>query len=133
MKFNKINITRKEILSIRNKKFPVIDDAKGRLMVEDIEKALHGGESLGGIIECACINVPAGVGSPIFDGLENTIAQLIFSIPAVKGLEFGAGFLSAKMVGSQNNDEFYIDDKGHVLTKTNNHGGILAEFPQECQ
>ena len=95
-------------------------------MIQDIEKAFHGGESLGGIIECACINVPAGIGSPIFDGLENTIAQLIFGIPAVKGLEFGSGFLSAKMVGSQNNDEFYVDDKGHVLTKTNNHGGILG-------
>lgn len=124
--FNKTNISRKEILTIRNKKFPVIDDAKGELMIQDIEKAFHGGESLGGIIECACINVPAGIGSPIFDGLENTIAQLIFGIPAVKGLEFGSGFLSAKMVGSQNNDEFYVDDKGHVLTKTNNHGGILG-------
>lgn len=70
--------------------------------------------------------MPAGVGSPIFEGLENTIAQLIFGIPAVKGLEFGAGFQVAEMVGSQNNDPFYIDEKGHVMTKTNNHGGILG-------
>ena len=95
-------------------------------MFDDIQKARKGCESLGGIIECACVNVPAGIGSPIFDGLENTLAQLIFGIPAVKGLEFGAGFLTAKMVGSQNNDDFYIDERGHVKTKTNNHGGILG-------
>ena len=64
--------------------------------------------------------------SPIFEGLENTIAQLVFGIPAVKGLEFGAGFQVAEMVGSQNNDPFYIDENGHVMTKTNNHGGILG-------
>ena len=95
-------------------------------MFEDIQKARLGMESLGGVIECAAVNVPAGIGSPIFDGLENSIAQLIFGIPAVKGLEFGAGFTAAKMVGSQNNDDFYVDDRGHVKTKTNNHGGILG-------
>ena len=84
------------------------------------------GESLGGIIECAAVNVPAGVGSPIFDGLENNIAQLIFGIPSVKGLEFGAGFSTAKMIGSQSSDDFYVDEHGHVLTRTNNHGGILG-------
>ena len=83
-------------------------------------------DSVGGIIECIAINVPAGIGSPIFDGLENSIAQLIFGIPAVKGLEFGAGFKVAEMTGSENNDEFYVNDKGHVVTKTNNHGGILG-------
>ena len=66
------------------------------------------------------------MGSPIFDGLENSIAQLIFGIPAVKGLEFGAGFDSAKLTGSENNDEFYVNDNGHVVTRTNNHGGILG-------
>ena len=104
----------------------VRNDAQGEKMKEDIRNASHGGESLGGIIECVTINMPAGVGSPIFEGLENTIAQLIFGIPAVKGLEFGAGFQVAEMVGSQNNDPFYIDEKGHVMTKTNNHGGILG-------
>ncbi len=113
-------------MAIRYKKFPVIDDVQGEKMFDDIQNARLGCESLGGIIECACVNVPAGIGSPIFDGLENTLAQLIFGIPAVKGLEFGAGFKTAKMVGSQNNDEFYLDDKGHVKTKSNNHGGILG-------
>ena len=124
--YDPVNITRDGILSVRVKDFPVIHDRKGWKMIEDINKAYEGGESLGGVIECASVNVPAGIGSPIFDGLENTIAQLIFGIPNVTGLEFGAGFLSAKMVGSQNNDEFYVNDHGHVLTRTNNHGGIIG-------
>ena len=95
-------------------------------MWEDIQKARMGQESLGGIIECAAVNVPAGIGSPMFDGLENTIAQLVFGIPAVKGIEFGAGFQVAEMVGSQDNDAFYVDENGHIKTKTNNHGGILG-------
>ena len=95
-------------------------------MIADVERARMAQDSLGGIIECACINVPAGIGSPIFDGLENSISQLIFGIPAVKGLEFGAGFEVAEMLGSQNNDEFFVNENGHVVTKTNNHGGILG-------
>ena len=124
--FDRTNVNKNDILDVRYKKFPVINDSRGEEMFEDIQKARIGCESLGGIIECACVNVPAGIGSPIFDGLENTLAQLIFGIPAVKGLEFGAGFLTAKMVGSQNNDDFYVDERGHVKTKTNNHGGILG-------
>ena len=117
---------KEDILAVRQKDFPVINDAQGEKMRDDIRSAHAGGESLGGLIECVAVNVPAGVGSPIFEGLENTIAQLVFGIPAVKGLEFGAGFQVAEMVGSQNNDPFYIDENGHVMTKTNNHGGILG-------
>lgn len=124
--FDEIKVCRDDIIKLRRKRFPVIDDAKGELMREDILKAADGGESLGGVIECAVVNVPAGIGSPIFDGLENSIAQLVFGIPAVKGIEFGAGFKCARMLGSQNNDEFYVNDSGRVVTKTNNHGGILG-------
>lgn len=124
--FDELKVDRELIMKIRRKKFPVIDDTQGDLMREDILKAAAGEESLGGVIECAVVNVPAGIGSPIFDGLENCISQLVFGIPAVKGIEFGAGFRCAQMVGSQNNDEFYINDAGHVVTKTNNHGGILG-------
>ena len=118
--FSRTKVSKEDILSVRAKSFPVLNDAAGEKMREDICNAGKGGESLGGLI------VPAGVGSPMFDGLENTISQLIFGIPAVKGLEFGAGFQVAEMVGSQNNDPFYIDEEGHVKTKTNNHGGILG-------
>ncbi len=124
--FDHVKVSREDILDVRYKEFPVINDKKGELMKADIQKARMACESVGGIIECASVNVPAGIGSPIFDGLENSIAQLVFGIPAVKGLEFGAGFKAAAMLGSQNNDEFYVDEHGHIVTKTNNHGGILG-------
>jgi chorismate synthase len=124
--FHPTEVTKADLLAVREKEFPVLDNAKGEQMREDILRARNGCESLGGIIECATVNMPAGVGSPMFEGLENSIAQLIFGIPAVKGLEFGAGFRVAEMVGSQNNDTFYVDADGHVKTKTNNHGGILG-------
>ncbi|MBP1566751.1 MAG: chorismate synthase [Oscillospiraceae bacterium] len=124
--FNHTFVSRDDILKIRKKEFPVIDDKAGEKMISDVEKAHNALDSLGGIIECACVNIPAGIGSPMFEGLENTISQLVFGIPAVKGIEFGAGFKVADMLGSQNNDEFYVDDHGHVLTRTNNHGGILG-------
>jgi chorismate synthase len=104
----------------------VIDFDKGTEMLSDIRAAAEGGESLGGIVECAAVNVPAGIGSPIFDGIENSIAQLLFGIPGVRGVEFGAGFRTAEMVGSQSNDEFYVDDHGYLRTLTNHHGGILG-------
>jgi chorismate synthase len=125
-KFSKTNINRSDIISLREKNFPTIDENQGIKMYEDIVAAKHGSDSLGAVVECATVNVPAGVGSPIFDGLESTIAQIIFAIPGVKGIEFGAGFDSAKMTGSQNADEFYVDENGHIKTKTNNHGGILG-------
>ena len=124
--FSRTRVSKEDILAVREKSFPVINDAQGKLMWEDIQKARMGQESLGGIIECAAVNVPAGIGSPMFDGLENTISQLVFGIPAVKGIEFGAGFQVAEMVGSQDNDAFYVDENGHIKTKTNNHGGILG-------
>lgn len=124
--FNELQVSRDDLIKLRRKPFPTISDKKGAAMIADIEKARECCDSVGGIIECIVTNVPAGIGSPIFDGLENNIAQLIFGIPAVKGIEFGAGFDCAKMLGSQNNDEFYVDDHGHVLTKTNHHGGILG-------
>lgn len=124
--FDMVNVSRDDILEVRKKDFPTISDAKAIMMKKDILKASSGMESIGGIIECATINVPAGIGSPMFDGLENTISQLMFGIPAVKGIEFGLGFEVANMTGSQNNDNFYVDERNRVRTKTNNHGGILG-------
>lgn len=124
--FDPIRTSRDDIVALKEKKFPTISDAKGKKMFADIDKARQNLDSVGGVVECIAINVPAGIGSPIFDGLENSIAQLVFGIPAVKGLEFGAGFNAAKMLGSENNDEFYVNENGHVVTRTNFHGGILG-------
>ena len=94
-------------------------------MREAIEEAKADGDSVGGIIECIIDGVPAGVGEPMFDGIENRIAQMVFGIPAVKGIEFGNGFACANLRGSENNDAFTYKG-GKVQTVTNNHGGILG-------
>ena len=93
--------------------------------MDAIEAARAEGDSVGGVVECAVSGVPAGVGEPMFDGLENRIAGAVFGIPGVKGLEFGSGFAGADLRGSQNNDPFYVED-GAVRTRTNNAGGILG-------
>lgn len=94
-------------------------------MQEAIEQARMQKDSLGGVIECAVLGLPAGLGDPIFGGMENRIASIVFGIPAVKGIEFGAGFRSARLRGSENNDSFVIED-GQVKTRSNNCGGILG-------
>lgn len=90
-----------------------------------IEAAMKDGDSVGGIIECEITGLQAGIGEPMFDGIENAVAKAVFSIPAVKGIEFGRGFDAARIRGSENNDEFYYDGET-VKTRTNNHGGILG-------
>ena len=105
--------------------FPVVNEEIGAKMREAISEAKADGDSLGGIIECYAIGLPAGLGDPMFDGLENRIAQIIFGIPAVKGIEFGAGFAAATMRGSEHNDPIVIRN-GNIATETNNAGGILG-------
>lgn len=111
---------------ISAKSFPVIDDEKGSLMQAEITSAASDSDSVGGIVECAVIGLPPGIGSPMFGGVENRLSAAIFGIPAVKGLEFGAGFECAKVRGSQNNDPFIADENGRISTDTNNCGGILG-------
>lgn len=94
-------------------------------MREEIEAARMSTDSVGGVVECGVIGFPAGVGSPMFDGLENRIASIVFGIPAVKGLEFGDGFAAAELRGSEHNDPFRLAD-GRVVTETNHAGGILG-------
>ena len=93
---------------------------------ETIEAARREGDSVGGIVECAVTGFPAGYGDPMFDGVENRFAAILFGIPAVKGVEFGSGFAGTALRGSQNNDPFYFDEDGKVRTRTNNHGGALG-------
>jgi len=110
---------------VDKKDFPVINDAKGEEMQKEILAAKSEGDSVGGTIECAITGIPAGVGNTFFGGWESAISSAIFAIPAVKGIEFGRGFESSTLRGSENNDAFIIKDK-NVATETNNHGGILG-------
>ena len=111
--------------SVADKRFPVVDDAVGEQMREAIQAARAEGDSVGGVIECVVRGLPVGIGEPMFDGLENQIARAVFAVPAVKGIEFGAGFAAANMRGSENNDPFTVRD-GKIETLTNNAGGILG-------
>ncbi len=103
-----------------------LSPAAWKKMLTEMESARMDGDSVGGIIECAVTGLAAGYGEPIFGGLENRLAQILFGIPAVKGLEFGLGFESAKKRGSENNDPYYYDKCGFVRTRTNNAGGIAG-------
>ena len=94
-------------------------------MQKEIERVRDLGDSIGGVVECAAVGVPVGLGEHMFWGAENRIAALAFAIPAVKGIEFGRGFGVAEAQGSENNDAFYTDGT-KVYTKTNNCGGILG-------
>jgi chorismate synthase len=110
---------------ISAKPFAVINDAAGEKMQQAILAAGADGDSVGGVIECCAINFPAGIGNPLYEGLDNRLAQAIFGIPAIKGLEFGSGFAGSRLRGSANNDPWIIQD-GRVRTTSNNHGGILG-------
>ena len=90
-----------------------------------IRAAAKDGDSVGGVIACRVDGLSVGIGEPMFDGLENRIAQVVFGVPAVKGIEFGSGFAGSELLGSENNDAFSVCD-GTIVTKTNNHGGILG-------
>ena len=105
--------------------FPVINRFKGERMKTVIQLAREAGDSVGGVVECAVLGMPAGIGEPMFDGIENVISKNIFGIPAIKGIEFGSGFSGTEKYGSENNDNFSVKD-GRVVTVTNNHGGILG-------
>ena len=123
--FDTIAVDVETLRALRFAEFPTISPDCGRKMREAIENARRDGDSVGGVVECAAVGVPAGLGDPVFGGVENRIACIVFGIPAVRGIEFGNGFASALMRGSVNNDAFFIDG-GEVKTRTNNHGGVLG-------
>ena len=90
------------------------------------------GDSVGGVVECVVEGLPAGIGEPMFGGLENLIARAVFAIPAIKGVEFGAGFAAARLRGSEYNDAFRVQD-GRIVTETNRCGGILGGISTGCR
>ncbi len=123
--FDGVNVNADLVQKIREKTFPVVDDGVAPSMEAAILAAKGEADSVGGVVECAAIGVPTGVGDPMFDGLESRLAAMLFAVPAVKGVEFGAGFGCASMRGSACNDPYVIRD-GAVRTTSNNNGGILG-------
>ncbi len=112
-----------EIDALNNMPFAVLDSAKGEEMQNKIKAAKADCDSVGGVLETAVVGMPVGVGEPWFDTLEGLLSHALFSIPAIKGVEFGIGFDIADLMGSQANDQFEISG-GKIVTKTNNNGGI---------
>jgi chorismate synthase len=101
-------------------------DAVAAEKMRDVVLSAKGdGDSVGGVVECTALNLPVGVGEPLFDALDSELAKILFGIPAVKGVEFGAGFQSSRLRGSENNDQYEIKE-GKVTTLTNNSGGVLG-------
>lgn len=123
--FNPVSIDDALIDRLNESSFAIIDNSveeKMRSVVEDARMSL---DSVGGTIECAVTGIEAGIGEPMFDGVEGVIAKAVFGVPAIKGIEFGKGFELSKLRGSQSNDPFRYKD-GKIVTETNNCGGILG-------
>lgn len=123
--FNPVSINDALIDRLNESSFALVDNSveeKMRSVVEDARMSL---DSVGGTIECAVTGIEAGIGEPMFDGVEGVIAKAVFGVPAIKGIEFGKGFELSKLRGSQSNDPFRYKD-GKIVTETNNCGGILG-------
>lgn len=124
--FDPENVGTEEMNILENSDFRVLNKAAGNNMLLEISKARENGDSVGGVIECAVTGLEAGsCGEHIFDGLDGHIAQALFAVPAVKGVEFGEGFHSAQLYGSENNDPFEVSE-GNIKCLTNHAGGILG-------
>lgn len=124
-RFDPTDVCRNDFEDILSHSLPVLNESAGEKMEKVIESARMQQDSVGGVIECAAVGLPVGLGEHIFCGMESRISSIVFSIPAVKGIEFGAGFASSDMYGSENNDPFYYDGDT-VKTRSNNSGGILG-------
>ena len=112
-------------VSVAEKEFPALSEERGEQMKALIAEKRAEEDSVGGVVECVVTGLPAGLGDPIFGGMENRIAQIVFGIPAVKGLEFGDGFEASRRSGSENNDA-WVNREGRIQTETNHAGGILG-------
>lgn len=123
--FDFCSIKEEKLKRLKEEKIPTINKDKKDEMEKIILKSKEKGDSVGGVIECAAINLDVGLGNPFFDSIESVMSHLLFSVPAVKGVEFGAGFDITEMFGSESNDEFYYDGDD-VKTYSNNNGGILG-------
>ncbi len=123
--FDKNNISEDMLAQLAKKSFAVINSSKEQEMRDFVEKARLGGDSAGGVIECAVTGMPAGIGGNMFDTVESRLSAALFGVPAVKGVQFGAGFDFAEMLGSEANDAYEVCNGG-VHTLSNHNGGILG-------
>lgn len=124
--FDAVNLRAELLENLASRPFSLCDPDSGQAMRDKIEAACKEGDSVGGIIEAAAVGLPAGIGSPMFDGMENQLAALLFGIPAVKGVEFGDGFGFASLRGSEANDAYTYNSEGRVVTTSNHNGGLLG-------
>lgn len=120
-----MDLAKPDLDAIIDGRLPCVDAEAARRMAEAIEDARAEGDSVGGVVECFALGLPAGLGEPMFDGVENRLARALFGIPAVRGVEFGLGFEAANLRGSQHNDAFYMEEN-RVTTTANRHGGVLG-------
>lgn len=123
IKDREFNNLSEDIPMLEKAEMPTLDEKAGMKMIAVIEKARNEGDSVGGVLTTAVTGIPAGVGEPWFDSIESVLSHALFSVPGVKGVEFGAGFGFSQMKGSDANDSFFSLD-GRVQTKTNNNGGV---------
>jgi len=123
--FDPTYVTREDLWELLDKPFPLLESALENEMTKAILKAKEEQDSVGGVIECAAVGLPAGWGDPMFGGMENRIAQVVFGIPAIRGIEFGKGFDAATMRGSRHNDPWYMAGD-MVRSRSNRHGGVLG-------
>ena len=125
-RFDPVSISPEELIRLSETYFALLDPEKESAMRDVIEEARMAQDSIGGIVECAVTGLPAGLGSHMFDGVENVLGAALFGVPAVKGVEFGDGFGVAALHGSENNDPFTYGEDGKVKTLTNHAGGVLG-------
>jgi len=123
--FDKINVNNELLKTLENSAFPVLNQEISAQMAAVIAAAKAKGDSVGGSVETAITNLPAGLGEPLFLSFESHLSQALFSVPAVKAIEFGSGFSLASMYGSEANDQYYFSASG-IRTTTNHNGGILG-------
>ncbi len=119
-------VTPELLRSFQKQELPLLNQKLAQPIEHLVRQAKADGDSVGGTIECMAIGLPAGIGNPFFDSIESVLAHLLFSVPAVKGVEFGTGFQIAQLYGSQANDAYYYDQAQEVKTKTNHNGGITG-------
>ncbi|MBR7136624.1 MAG: chorismate synthase [Clostridia bacterium] len=124
-RYDPVSVTAEELALAGSRAFPVLDEVAGEAMQAEIAAAAAEQDSVGGVVECAIVGLPVGLGEPLYGGVENRLSSAIFGLGAVRGIEFGDGFAAATMRGSQHNYPYCIEN-GKVRTKTNRHGGVLG-------